>query len=195
MKISRKTSQNNRAQVVEAAGKLFRERGLDGIGLAGIMKEAGLTVGGFYRNFGSKDHLAAEASKYAASSMKAAMMAELAQSAQDQYNGLIDHYLSKAHRENPGTGCILPALACDAARSDDPGVRAVFTAVIEDYLVQLEKLSSAAARPQNRREPGAVLCELVGAVILSRLFDKPEDADQLAKTVAADIVGNEFHDA
>ncbi|MCZ7497339.1 TetR/AcrR family transcriptional regulator [Agrobacterium tumefaciens] len=195
MKITREKSQNNRAQVIEAAGKLFRERGLDGVGLAGIMKEAGLTVGGFYRNFGSKDHLAAEASGHAASSMKAAMMAELAHSPQDPYRGLIDHYLSKTHRDNPGTGCILPTLASDAARSDDPGLRAVFTAVIEEYLVQLERLSSAGGPKNNRRDPGAVLCELVGAVILSRLLDEPEDADQLTRTVAADIVGSELDDA
>src|SRR5262249_16267176 len=188
MKVSREKAQENRELVIDKAARLLRERGFDGIGVVDIMKAAGLTHGGFYRNFTSKDDLAAQACERAASNTKAKIIAGLAQIADEPFRVLIEHYVSKDHRDDPGSGCILPALAADAARHDCPALRAVFTAVIQDYLDQLAKLASTMPEARNRH-PGAILSEIVGAVILSRVIADDEMANLLMSAVVADIVG------
>ncbi|HVI90733.1 MAG TPA: TetR/AcrR family transcriptional regulator [Dongiaceae bacterium] len=187
--MSREKARENLELVIETAARLLRERGLEGIGVVDIMKAAGLTHGGFYRNFTSKDDLATQASGRAASSMKATMIAGLAQSPDEPFRALVECYVSQGHRENPGAGCILPALAADAARRDNPALRALFTAVIQDYLDQLAKLASAMPEALRERHPSAILSEMVGAVILSRVVVDDEMADLLMGAVVTDIVG------
>src|SRR3979490_1853008 len=116
MKVSREQAAANRERVVEVAGKLFRERGFDGIGVADLMQAAGLTHGGFYGHFKSKDDLAAQACSRGPGrpSQKWARRAEL--SAGDARAELIKQYLSEAHRDASGNGCVLAALGSDAGR-------------------------------------------------------------------------------
>ena len=140
MRVSREKAQENREQIIETAARLLRQRGFDGIGVADIMKAAGLTHGGFYRNFASKDDLAVKASERAIADTKALLKDGLAQQPKDPLRTLIERYVSAAHRDDPGSGCILPALAADAARCDDPALRAVFVTAIQFYLDQIAKL-------------------------------------------------------
>ncbi|MGO6984290.1 TetR/AcrR family transcriptional regulator [Rhizobium leguminosarum] len=175
--------------VIEAAARLLRERGFEGTGVADIMEAAGLTHGGFYRNFTSKDDLATLATGRAASTMKAALIDGLAQLPDEPFRALVEHYMSHNHRENPGSGCILPALAADAARSDSPALRAIFTAVVQDYLDQLTALASTMPEGLGKRHPGAILSEMVGAVILSRVVANDEMANLLLDAVVTDIAG------
>ena len=170
MRVSREKALENREQIIETAARLLREHGFDGIGVADIMKAAGLTHGGFYRNFASKDDLAVKASERAIADTTALLKDGLAQQPKDPFRELIERYVSSAHRDDPGSGCILPALAVDAARSDDPALRAVFITAIQDYLDQIGKLSSATPRATGSRHPAAILSEMVGAVILSRVI-------------------------
>src|SRR6267378_4318915 len=93
-------------RIVTIASKRFREDGLPGVGISELMKEAGLTVGGFYKHFGSRDDLLAEAISSASGGLAMS------------YAKLIDEYLNEAHRDNPGTGCAFSALAGEVARSD-----------------------------------------------------------------------------
>jgi TetR/AcrR family transcriptional regulator, transcriptional repressor for nem operon len=188
MRVSREKAQENREQVIETAARLLRERGFDGIGVADIMKAAGLTHGGFYRNFASKDDLAVKASEHAIADTIALLKDGLAQQPKDPFRALIERYVSSAHRDDPGSGCILPALAVDAARSDDPALRVVFITAIQFYLDQIAKLSSAAPRAGSRH-PAAVLSEMVGAVILSRVIADNPLAESLMAAVVADIAG------
>lgn len=188
MKVAREKARKNRDLVIETAARLLRERGLQGVGLAEIMKAAGLTHGGFYRNFTSKEDLTTQASAHAALGVKAATLAALDESSDDPFRTLVKTYVSQAHRDNPGSGCILPALTSDTARKDNPELRAVFTAVIQDYLVQLTRLSAALPEVHGARHPGAVLSEMVGAVILSRVVPE-EMADALMGAVVSDLVG------
>src|SRR5258708_32769111 len=114
MKVSREQAAENRARVLEVAGRLFREKGFDGIAVAEIMKGAGLTHGGFYHQCGSKDDLAAEAC--------AQMLAGAAErwrklgDGKDPLGTLARSYLSARHRDGPGNGCVIASLAGDAAR-------------------------------------------------------------------------------
>ncbi|CAN7665222.1 TetR/AcrR family transcriptional regulator [Pararhizobium sp. LjRoot238] len=109
MRVSREKAQENRELVIETAARLLRERGFEGIGIADIMEAAGLTHGGFYRNFASKDDLATLASARAAETMKATMIARLGQSPGEPFRALVEHYISRAHHDDRGSGCILPA--------------------------------------------------------------------------------------
>src|SRR6266480_4084989 len=189
MKVSREQAAANRENVVDVASTLFRKHGFDGIGVADIMKAAGLTHGGFYRNFASKDDLAVKASERAIADTTALLKDGLAQQPKDPFRALIEGYVSSAHRDDPGSGCILPALAVDAARSDDPALRAVFITAIQGYLDQLAKLSSANPRATGSRHPAAILSEMVGAVILSRVIADGPLAESLIAAVVADIAG------
>jgi TetR/AcrR family transcriptional repressor of nem operon len=188
MRVSREKALENREQIIETAARLLREHGFDGIGVADIMKAAGLTHGGFYRNFASKDDLAVKASERAIADTTALLKDGLAQQPKDPFRELIERYVSSAHRDDPGSGCILPALAVDAARSDDPALRAVFITAIQDYLEQIGKLSSA-TRATGSRHPAAILSEMVGAVVLSRVIADNPLAESLIAAVVADIAG------
>ncbi|GLH80202.1 TetR family transcriptional regulator [Bradyrhizobium sp. SSBR45G] len=189
MRVSREKAAQNREQIIETAARLLRQRGFDGIGVADIMKAAGLTHGGFYRNFASKDDLAVKAGERVIAETMALLKAGLAEQPPDPLRALVERYVSTAHRDNPGSGCILPALAADAARSDDPALRAVFTKAIQLYLDQIAKLSSASPRCTGGRHPAAILSEMVGAVMLSRVIADAPLAEALMAAVVADIAG------
>jgi TetR/AcrR family transcriptional repressor of nem operon len=189
MRVSREKALENRERIVETAARLLRQHGFDGIGVADMMNAAGLTHGGLYSNFASKDDLAVKASEHAIAGTKALLKNGLAQEPQDPLRALIERYVSPAHRDDPGSGCILPAVAADAARRDDPALRAVFVTAIQFYLDQIAILSSAPSRPIGSRHPAAILSEMVGAVILSRVIADNLLADSLISAVVADIVG------
>ncbi|WKL56735.1 TetR/AcrR family transcriptional regulator [Asticcacaulis sp. ZE23SCel15] len=190
MRVSREKAQESREQVIDTAARLLRERGFDGIGVADIMKAAGMTHGGFYRHFESKDELAVKASERAITESKAVIVDELSKKPQDPLRAIIERYVSAVHRDDPGTGCILPALAADAARRDDPALSQVFTANIQEYLDQLGLLLAARPAATGVRTPAAILAEMVGAVVLSRVISDDALADRLIADVVEDIVGD-----
>ncbi len=97
-------------RIVKLASKRFREEGLAGIGIAELMKEAGLTVGGFYKHFDSRDHLVAEAVNSAFAGWRRRVDGATTSGPPVSYEKLIDDYLSEAHRDNPGSGCAFSAL-------------------------------------------------------------------------------------
>ena len=93
-------------RIVKLASKRFREEGLAGIGIAELMKEAGLTVGGFYKHFDSRDHLVAEAVDSAFGGWKRRVDAAKSSASPVSYEELIDDYLNEAHRDNPGSASL-----------------------------------------------------------------------------------------
>src|SRR6195256_6586516 len=105
-------------RIVAIASKRFRENGLAGFGIAELMKEAGLTVGGFYKHFGSRGELVAEAVSAAFGIWQRQKVAAESGGQPLSFAKLIDDYLSDTHRKNPGTGCAFSALAPEIARSD-----------------------------------------------------------------------------
>jgi TetR/AcrR family transcriptional repressor of nem operon len=107
---SKRDKQTTHERIVSVAAKRFRERGLEGIGVADVMKEAGVTVGGFYKHFGSRDELVVEA---LATAFKDVDVWEEHTSDMEQ---LLQNYLTEAHRDAPGTGCAMGALLGDMTR-------------------------------------------------------------------------------
>src|SRR5713226_4104580 len=116
MRVSREKAAENRERIVDNASRLFREKGFDGVGLDAIMKEAGLTHGGFYGHFGSKDDLAAEALR------RALEKSAERQSGFEDLGELVRDYLSERHCGDRANGCAVAALGGDTVRQS-PGVR------------------------------------------------------------------------
>ena len=137
MRVTRKQSAANREKVLDVAGTLFRERGFDGIGVADIMKRAGLTHGGFYGQFASKDDLAAEATARVFG--KVGWQERQTGKADPSFGDVVRGYLSPRHRDDPGTGCLLAALGSDAARQPR-AVRRAFTDGFRLRIAELMKL-------------------------------------------------------
>ncbi|HXN56669.1 MAG TPA: helix-turn-helix domain-containing protein [Myxococcales bacterium] len=172
MRQTKDQTERNRQQILEAAERLFRERGFDGVGVADLMKAAGFTHGGFYNHFSSKDQLAAEASAAAFARTDAALAESLGRARPDGWKPYIRQYLSAGHRDDPAQGCTLAALAPDAARKG-PQVQARFAEAIETvvgiltaYLARKRERGARAAAIRARAVQ--MLSEMVGAVVLSR---------------------------
>jgi TetR/AcrR family transcriptional repressor of nem operon len=170
MKVSREQASKNRERIVEVAGQLFCERGFDGIGVADLMKAAGLTHGGFYGHFGCKDDLVAEAcgKALARGAQKWTALAENSRGA--PLAAIAGNYLTEAHRDHPGKGCLFAALGSDAARQSQP-VRDVFTDGLGELIEILAEASPGRSKAQKRKAALAVMAQMVGAIVLARLVD------------------------
>src|SRR3982750_409763 len=115
MKVSREQAARNRERILDTAAQLFRERGFEGIGVADLMKAAGLTHGGFYGHFASKDDLVAQAAALALE-QSVALWEKLADRPQDDpLSAIAGVYLTSRHRDDPGAGCLLAALGPDVS--------------------------------------------------------------------------------
>jgi len=169
MKVTKAQVQENRERIVETASMLFRERGYDGVGVAELMATAGFTHGGFYKHFGSKADLMAEAA--ACSFAKSAALTSHLDIAE-----FVQQYLSREHRDAPGSGCTMAALCADAGRQPDL-IKQTFAAGIEHQLATLAGNDSGLSETEQREERArriAAMAQVVGAIVLSRAC--PDDA-------------------
>lgn len=186
MRHSKTEKANTHKRIVTLAAKKFREQGLAGIGIADLMKEAGLTVGGFYKHFKSRDALVAEAIGSALEMWKDRIDAAAAGGPRVTYKSLVDDYLSEAHRDHPGTGCPVGALAGDLARSDKR-TRAVTTRKIRDNVELLATLirdSTKTDKDTARSRAVTTYCAMVGAISMARTVWDKELSREILKTVA-----------
>jgi TetR/AcrR family transcriptional repressor of nem operon len=184
VRVTRKQAEANREKVLEVAGTLFRERGFDGIGVADIMKRAGLTHGGFYGQFTSKDDLAAET--IARVLGKAGWQERLTGKADPSLGDVVRAYLSPRHRDDPGTGCLLSALGSDTARQPR-AVRRAFTDGLRGHIDTWLKLVPGRSQAARREKALATVAQLVGALILSRAVEDPELSDEILKAMATEL--------
>lgn len=187
MKVTKAQVRENRERIVETASVLFRERGYDGVGVAELMATAGFTHGGFYKHFGSKADLMAEAA--ACSFEKSA-----AQISQVDIADFVKHYLSREHRDAPGNGCTMAALCADAARQPQL-IKQTFAAGIENQLATLAgkdvDLSETEQR-ESRARRIAAFAQVVGSIVLSRAC--PDDsalADEILDVCRTKMLGQQ----
>jgi len=178
MRVSRQKAAANRERIIDAAGSLFRQKGFDGIGLADIMKAAGLTHGGFYGHFASKHDLVAQASGRAMARAAANWGKITASAPKDPYAALLKHYLSPRHRDDPGHGCAFAALSGDAARCGKP-VRTAFSHGLEPLIDIVTHAVPGRSKAVRRRKAVAAVAELVGALILARAVDDSSLSDEI----------------
>jgi TetR/AcrR family transcriptional repressor of nem operon len=170
MRVSRLQAEENRQNVINVASRLFRERGFDGIGLKDLMEGAGLTQGAFYKQFASKDDLAAQASKRAVESAARRWTAAAEANPKDPLGAVIGFYLGMEHRGERKDGCPIVALGSDAARQGSE-VKASFEAGIKAHLEILGRLIAKADGDATGRAAMAVLATMVGALTLSRIVN------------------------
>jgi TetR/AcrR family transcriptional repressor of nem operon len=177
MRVSRKQAAANRERVLDTAGELFRLRGLDGVSIADIMKAVGLTHGGFYGQFASKEALAEEACARGVRESVAALYESAAGppgapadggSRHEALRRVVDDYLSVHRREDPHDACTVAALAADAWRSS-PQMQEVFASGVTGMALAM---GSVTGDPPAEGVPAApdfpALAAMIGAMILSR---------------------------
>jgi TetR/AcrR family transcriptional repressor of nem operon len=163
MKVTRAQAEQNRERILDSAAQLFRERGVDGVGLNELMQAAGLTRGGFYGHFESKEDLVAQAARRAL----AGNVAQRRRMADKGLASWVRTYLSDAHCLRVGDGCGLTALAADAARGGE-AMQAVFGEGVENFVTALQALMPGATDAERRRQALARVATLVGALLLAR---------------------------
>jgi TetR/AcrR family transcriptional regulator, transcriptional repressor for nem operon len=181
VRVTREQAAANRERILEVAGTLFRERGYDGIGVADIMKRAGLTHGGFYGHFASKDDLAAEITARVLGGD--GWLERLGGRRDPSLADVVRRYLSPRHRDDPGQGCLFAALSADVARQPR-SVRRAFTEGLSRRLEMLRTLMPGRSAAAQRRQAVATLASLVGALVLSRAVDDPELSDEILDATA-----------
>src|SRR3989449_2456573 len=155
-----KTESHDR--IVRVAATRFREAGVDAVGVADLMKNAGLTHGGFYRHFASRDELVAEAVERALQDGGRVVDA-LANDKHASLAALVDRYLSTAHRDHVATSCAVTTLAGDVARSNERA-RSAYTRQVGTYLDLLSKLIASGKTKSKRVKAIAALSTPVGAL-------------------------------
>ncbi len=184
---SQKDKEKNHREIVAIAARKMRESGTEGPGVAEIMKDAGLTHGGFYKHFDSRDDLVAEAVEAAIAQARESY-SERVDGAADPLAAFVDFYLSPAHRDDPGTGCPIVALGADAARADER-VRAAYRDQVESYIGHMEELLGGGE--DARRRAIAAVTSMVGAVLIARAVDDEPLSEEILGEVRATVEGTQ----
>ena len=182
---SRQDKAASHDRIVRIAAGRFREQGVDGLSVAELMQEAGLTHGGFYRHFGSRDDLVAEALDEALSQSRATVTA--ARDAGAGYAEIVAEYLSPEHRDAPALGCAVAALASEAGRLQERP-REAFTRHIEasmDGMLSLLRETNPAA---TRADALLTISALAGAVAIARGVADPALSDEILQGVRERLV-------
>ncbi|MGV8836232.1 TetR/AcrR family transcriptional regulator [Cellvibrio sp.] len=178
MRVSREQAAENRGKILHTAAQLFREKGFDGIGIADLMKKVGLTHGGFYGHFASKEDLMAQTCAYAVDELLEQGEAAHATTKGSKYKMFIARYLSTEHRDNPGSGCLMAALGIDAARQT-PAIKQAFTQSFNRLLNAVMNLLPATKTEAAKRERAT----LVGAQVIARAVDDPKLSEEILRVV------------
>lgn len=175
MKVSREQMEENRGRILDAASRLFRERGFDAVTVAEVMTAAGFTHGGFYGHFASKDDLIAHAVAHALTP---------GQGQRPGIDALIDSYLSPRHRDNAAEGCPTAGLA-GPLRHQTAEARAAMAAGNRRQIDFLAQSFPGATEAERRRAAIGVWSAMVGAIVIARAVDDPVLSDEiLAQTRA-----------
>lgn len=184
MPYTKEHKERTRRRIVEEAARAFRSRGVAGIAIPDLMRRAGLTHGGFYAHFESKDALVAEACAEgfteAAEELMAQTVAEVAPG--EEMRAIIRAYLSRSHRDEPESGCMVPALAAEMAH-ERPAVRHAFTEALKTYFGKLASYLPAAASASEAPSDDAMvlLSGMMGALVMARAVDDPAFSDRILK--------------
>jgi TetR/AcrR family transcriptional repressor of nem operon len=187
MKVTRAQAEANRQAVVEAAGRLFREHGVKGVGLAELMGAAGLTHGGFYKQFKSKDDLVAEAcgAALAEGPLKwTRIVGDAGARREAPLAALVRHYLSPAHRDRIGEGCALAGLGPDAVRHDT-NLRRRFEDAVRAHAGVIERALPSSA---GQDDALATLSTMVGALLLARMVEDDAFSRQILDAASARLL-------
>jgi TetR/AcrR family transcriptional repressor of nem operon len=186
IRVTKEQSAATRERILDEAARLFRERGFDGIGVADLMKRVGLTHGGFYGHFASKEDLMAEACQRAVSTMLVDWHRITDKAAADPMTALTNFYLSIRHRDQAGTGCLMAAVGPEVSRQAAP-VRRVVTDCLDSVLAFLARLSPGKSAAAKRKNAVANFASMVGALVVARAVNDPKLSKEVLQIVAESI--------
>ncbi|MCC0804983.1 TetR/AcrR family transcriptional regulator [Methylobacterium sp. W2] len=175
MRVTQEQMRENRHRILSEASRLFREKGFDAVGIAEVMKAAGLTHGGFYGHFASKEELMAHAIAQATTEVSGRC---------DDPQTLVAKYLSPAHRDNVADGCPMAALAADV-RHRPPATRSAMSVGIRSQIDGLARALPDDVTADRRREAIGTYAAMLGALILARAVDEPTLSDEILSETRA----------
>jgi TetR/AcrR family transcriptional repressor of nem operon len=179
MRYSKEHKQETHARIVRKASVRLREKGAHGIGVADLMKEAGLTHGGFYAHFDSREALVIEAFGYAMDrSMEHWRKAAEHIAPEKRLATIVDSYLTTVHRDDPGHGCAVPTLGPEIAR-EGPKARRAFAAKLEQMIDMIADQITDVPRKGARKQAASTLATMMGTLVLSRIAGNSEFSDDI----------------
>jgi len=175
---SQKQKADNHDRLLAIAAKEFRTKGLGGLSVAELMSAAGLTHGGFYSHFASREALVTEALDRAFDDARHDLFQEFNPRQDNALEAFIGTYLSPMHRDDPGRGCVLATLSTDVQHSDEE-TRALYTRRFKTYVDEVAALIGGDGKEDAHAEAMAILSMLAGAVVISRALNN----DSLSRKV------------
>ncbi len=184
MGTSQATKAASHDRILDIAAARIRRDGIGSLAVAELMKEAGLTHGGFYRHFDSREQLVAEAAQRALTQGSEWTIASGKLGGQRGYTALVDGYLSAWHRDHPESGCGVAGVAADAARAGGPA-RPSYTRQVHECLAVIADLTGNPDRQAAERDAVLTLSALVGAISMARAVDDPDLSEQILTHAAA----------
>jgi TetR/AcrR family transcriptional regulator, transcriptional repressor for nem operon len=189
MRYSKEHKFETHAKIVKRASVKLREKGAHGIGVADLMKEAGLTHGGFYAHFDSRDALVIEAVMHAMdrSTERWRKLSE-ATPVEKRLSKIVNSYLAPDHRDDPGQGCAVPALAAEIAR-ESVKTRRVFAGRMERMIDMLADQFHGVPRKAARKQAMAALATMMGSLVMARVAGDNELSDEILKSGRDAVLG------
>src|SRR6476661_7783459 len=179
MRYSREHKQETHERIVKKASVRLREKGAHGIGVADLMKEAGLTHGGFYAHFDSREALVIEAFAHAMERSTDRWRKLAEQTAPDKRLAtIVDSYLTTIHRDDPGHGCAIPTLGAEIAR-ESPKTRKAFAAKLEQMIDMLAAQIPDVPRKAARKQAMAVIATMMGTLVLARVAGSGQFSEEI----------------
>jgi TetR/AcrR family transcriptional repressor of nem operon len=179
MRYSKEHKLETHTRIVKKASVRLREKGAHGIGVADLMKDAGLTHGGFYAHFDSREALVIEAFGYAMD-RATERWRKLAEQTppEKRFASIVDSYLTPVHRDDPGNGCAIPALSAEIAR-ESPKTRKAFAAKLEQMIEMIAEQMPDLPRKTARKQAMASLATMMGTLVLARVAGSTELSDDI----------------
>ena len=176
MRYSPDHKEKTRAKILESAATVFRRQGYHATGVDKVMEEAGLTAGGFYAHFPSKDALLAEALEHYAAKGSNTLERGLEDASDREWvRGIVDRYLGDSHRRRPETGCPIPSLAPEVGRAGK-APRQAFERLVGSLIAKI----AAHLPPEDAEERAIAITALcVGGMALARAVHDPGYSDRI----------------
>jgi TetR/AcrR family transcriptional regulator, transcriptional repressor for nem operon len=189
MRYSREHKLETHARIVKRASVRLREKGAHGIGVADLMKDAGLTHGGFYAHFDSREALVIEAFAHAMDRSTERWRKLAEQTPPDQrMAAILDAYLTPAHRDDPGHGCAIPTLGAEIAR-ESPKTRKAFAAKLEEMIDALAAQIPDVPRKAARKQATAMIATMMGTLVMARVAGNGEFSEEILSSGREAVLG------
>jgi TetR/AcrR family transcriptional repressor of nem operon len=192
MRYSREHKLETHARIVRKASVRLREKGAHGVGVADLMKDAGLTHGGFYSHFDSREALLIEAFADAMdrSTERWRKLGEATPPAR-RLAAIVDSYLTPLHRDDPGHGCAIPALGAEIAR-ESPRTRKAFAAKLEQMIDVLAAQLPDVPRKAARKQAMAAIATMMGTVVMARVAGNGDFSSEILQAGRDAVFGRKL---